>query len=139
MKSIITLKVRYSETDRMGIVYHANYYPWFELGRIDLMEKVGFSYAGMEDNGLMMPLSETHCKYIRPCTFADEVTVETVLVSVSAARCRFEYKVFKDGVLLAEGATVHAFVNSDLKVINIKKYFPRMWEAMNSVKEEKTC
>lgn len=136
MKSSISLKVRYCETDKMGIVYHANYYPWFELGRLAFMKELGFLYEDMERCGLMMPLSETHCKYIRPCTFPDEVTVKTVLESISAARCTFLYKVFKGDDLLAEGKTVHAFVNSELKVINLKKHFFDLWTAMQSATEK---
>lgn len=137
MKSIISFKVRYPETDRMGIVYHANYYPWFELGRLDLMEKCGTSYAEVEKEGLLMPVTETHCKYIKSCTFGDEVTVETVLDKITVARCHFEYKVLNNGELVAEGSTVHAFANDKLGVVNIKKKFPHLWEILSNALEEK--
>ena len=136
MKSVISIKVRYPETDRMGIVYHARYYPWFELGRLDLMEKCGMTYAELEDDGILMPVTETHCKYIRSCTFGDEVTVETVLSGFSVVRCRFKYKVFNKGVLLAEGSTVHAITDKNLKALNIKKHRPRFWEMMCEAVEE---
>lgn len=120
----------------MGIVYHANYYPWFELGRLGLMEMIGLSYAKCEEEGLMMPLTETHCKYIQPCTFDDEITIKTRLVTLGAARCGFEYEVFKDGELIATGRTVHAFTDTKPKPINCKKHFPHIWNALADITED---
>ncbi len=133
MKSVISFKVRYPETDRMGIVYHANYYPWFELGRLDFIEMFHMSYADLEERGLLMPVTETHCKYIKSSTFGDEVTVETELSKLTVARCEFVYRVLKAGELIASGKTVHAFADKKLGVINLKKRFPDIWEIFSGI------
>ena len=137
MTGTVKLKVRYSETDRMGIVYHANYYPWFELGRLAILEEIGLSYAAFEEMGLFMPLTETHCKHIRPCTFYDEITVKARLVKLTPVRCAFEYEVFKEDGLIAVGKTVHAFTDSTPKVISLKKVYPGLWDTFTGVLEEK--
>ena len=137
MKSVISIKVRYSETDKMGIVHHSRYYPWFEVGRVDLMERLCISYDGLEQDGLMMPLSESHCRYVKPCTFGDTVTLETVVTDVTAARCTFGYTVYKDGELIASGSTVHAFADRQLRVINIRKKYPQLWNTLNDASEVK--
>lgn len=136
MKSVISFKVRYPETDRMGIVYHANYYPWFELGRLDFIEMFHMTYADMENRGLLMPVTETHCKYIKSSTFGDEVSVETELSKLTVARCEFKYRVLRAGDVIAEGKTVHAFADTKLVVINLKKRFPEVWEAFSAMLEE---
>lgn len=136
MKSVISFKVRYPETDRMGIVYHANYYPWFELGRLDFIEMFHMTYADMENQGLLMPVTETHCKYIKSSTFGDEVSVETELNKLTVARCEFKYRVLKAGEIIATGKTVHAFTDRKLVVINLKKRFPEVWEAFSAMLEE---
>lgn len=136
MKSIISVKVRYPETDRMGIVYHANYYPWFELGRLDFIEKCKASYADMEKAGLLMPVTETHCRYLKPCVFGDEVTVETVLTQLTVARCRFEYRILNKGEVAAQGSTGHAFADENLHAINIRKRFPEIWNTLTFAMKE---
>lgn len=120
----------------MGIVYHANYYPWFELGRLALMEMLGMSYADCEERGLMMPLTETHCKHIRPCTFDDEITIKTRLVKLGPARCAFEYDAYKGDELIAIGKTVHAFTDITPKSVNCEKHFPDIWNALAEIAED---
>ena len=77
------IKVRYAETDKMGIVHHSRYYPWFEVGRTELFAKKGKSYGEMEADGVMMPLVETRCRYIVPAKYEDELIIRTTIESLS--------------------------------------------------------
>lgn len=133
------LRTRYGETDQMGIVYHPNYYVYFEMGRTEfLREAVGISYKEMEELGVMLPLIETQCKYRIPAKYDDELKVKTSVSEMTVARMAFSYQLFRtaDGALLAEGKTVHAFTNEKGKPINMKKHnnelFCKMYELINS-------
>ncbi len=130
------LTVRYAETDMMGIVHHSRYYPWFEMGRTDFIKQTGISYIYMEKTlGILLPLTETHAKYIRGLKYEDEVMIETRISALGAAKISFAYRVFllPDMILSAEGSTVHGFVNTDFKPINMKKKFPELWEKFNAL------
>jgi acyl-CoA thioester hydrolase len=108
--SISTLRVRYAETDKMGVVYYANYLVWFEVGRADLLRSLGWTYREMEHAGVSLPVIEAHCEYHRPARYDDEIEVRTEGRMLSAVRMEFQYKVFRrdDQVLTASGRTVHA-------------------------------
>lgn len=125
------LTVRYSETDRMGIVHHSRYYPWFECGRTDFTKQAGITYSEMEAQGVLMPLIESSAKYIEGAKYEDEITVETTLQSMGAVRCCFAYRVVRnrDSKVLATGTTTHAFVNAAFRPINLKKKRPSLYEA----------
>lgn len=136
------LRTRYGETDQMGIVYHPNYYIYFEMGRTEfLREAVGISYREMEDLGVLLPLTETRCKYIIPAKYDDELMVKTTVKSMTVARISFSYKLLRtsDGALLAEGETVHAFTNGSGKPMNMKKnnseLFYKLQELLNCKEE----
>ncbi|WP_326512895.1 thioesterase family protein [Clostridium intestinale] len=131
-----SFKVRYVETDKMGIVHHSNYYPWFEIGRGEFIKETDISYKDMEEQGILMPLAESYCKYIIPAKYEDLVTIETWIETLSPVKIIFNYKVIReeDGVLLAKGRTTHAFVNSDFKIINIKKLNNSIWYKINELK-----
>lgn len=131
-----TLRTRYGETDQMGIIYHPNYYIYFEMGRTDfLREAVGISYKDMEELGVMLPLIETHCKYRLPAKYDDELTVKTSVKEITVARISFSYRLIRnsDGALLAEGETGHAFANRNGKPINMKKYNSDLFEKMKKL------
>jgi len=108
--SVSTLRVRYAETDKMGVVYYANYLVWFEVGRADLLRSLGWSYREMEIAGISLPVIEAHCQYLRPARYDDEIDVKTEGRMLSPVRMEFEYQVVRraDGSLAAEGKTVHA-------------------------------
>ena len=131
----ISFDVRYSETDRMGIVHHSRYYPWFEMGRCAFMAHTGISYADMEKKNLLVPLTQSGAKYYEGAEFGDNVTVVTTLSQLGVVRCTFSYRVFRNGdqKLLAEGFTKHAFVMGDMKPINAKKKFPEIWQALEAL------
>lgn len=104
------VRVRYAETDRMGVVYHANYLVWFEVGRTDLLRHAGWSYREMETDGCSLPVIEAHCQYIQPARYDDVLEISARGTRLSPVRVRFDYQVVRqsDTRLLAEGYTVHA-------------------------------
>ena len=94
----------------MGVVYYANYFVWFEVGRTDLLRAAGWSYREMENDGIGLPVIEAHCEYKQSARYDDEIDVNTTGTMLSAVRVRFEYDVVRaaDGATLATGHTVHA-------------------------------
>lgn len=127
------LRARYGETDQMGIIYHPNYYIYFEIGRTEyLREAAGISYKEMEELGIMLPLTETHCKYRIPAKYDDELLVRTSIKEMTVARIAFLYKLIRtsDGETLAEGETVHAFTNRSGRPINMKKRFSNLYNTL---------
>jgi acyl-CoA thioester hydrolase len=108
--SISSLRVRYAETDTMGVVYYANYLVWFEVGRTDLLRQTGWSYREMEQEGFALPVIEAHCEYAQPARYDDQLEVRTTGAILSPVRLRFDYEVARvpDGARLAFGHTVHA-------------------------------
>lgn len=126
------LTVRYAETDMMGIVHHSRYYPWFEMARGEFIKKIGISYSQMEKMGILLPLTETHCKYIHGLTYEDEVIVTCQIEKLSVARISFLYEVIRksDMQKVSEGRTAHGFVDRNLRPINMKKEFSELWDKM---------
>jgi acyl-CoA thioester hydrolase len=111
----INVRVRYAETDKMGVVYHANYFVWFEIGRCELLRAVGRSYRDMEVSGIGLPVIEAHCEYKSPARYDDELVVKTRGRMLSPARVEFEYEIRRasDATVNAIGRTVHAAVDSN--------------------------
>lgn len=121
------LRVRYAETDQMGVVYHSNHLIWFEVGRVELMRQMGFSYRDMErDDGLYIAVAEAKCRYRAPVYYDEEVMVRTWLKTVRSSVIIFSYELTRvsNGDLLAEGETVHIVTDSSMKVSSLPdKYF----------------
>ena len=109
-QSVSTLRVRYAETDKMGVVYYANYLVWFEVARADLLRSLGWTYREMELAGISLPVIEAHCEYRRPAKYDDEIEVRTSGAMLSPVRVQFTYEVLRmaDAATLATGTTVHA-------------------------------
>jgi acyl-CoA thioester hydrolase len=115
----IEVNVRYAETDQMGIVHHANYLVWFELGRTEFCKSKGFSYREMEQNDdALMVVAEVYCRYKSPAFYDDKLTIKTKIVSVKSRTLRFVYEVFRpiDKTLLVEGETMHVFTDKQKRV-----------------------
>jgi acyl-CoA thioester hydrolase len=112
--SISQVRVRYAETDQMGIVYYANYFVWFEVGRTDLLRHAGWSYREMEREGFSLPVVEAHCEYRQPARYDDQLEIRTRGGLLSAVRVRFDYEVVRpsDDTMLAGGHTVHAALDA---------------------------
>ena len=111
------LRVRYAETDQMGVVYHANHFVWFEVGRVELLRQLGFSYRDMEHNdGCFIAVVDARCRYKAPVRYDDEVIVRTQLKDVRESVIQFGYKLVRadDGELLAEGETTHIVTDEDM-------------------------
>ena len=109
-ESVTTLRVRYAETDRMGVVYYANYLVWFEVARADLMRSLGWSYREMEESGIILPVIEAHCEYKRPARYDDEIQIRTTATIDSPVRMTFRYQISINGetTVSASGHTCHA-------------------------------
>jgi acyl-CoA thioester hydrolase len=106
------LRVRYAETDRMGVVYYANYLVWFEVARTDWLRDTGSTYREMEAAGISLPVIEAHCEYRQPARYDDEIEIRTHARLISPVRIRFDYEVMRDGAVLSSGHTVHAAVDT---------------------------
>ena len=113
IESRVKVTVRYAETDMMGIVYHANYLPWFEVGRTTLLKEIGVPYKRLEEEGFRLPVLEISAKYLRPAVYDDTVEVVTTIREKPLLRIRLEYEVRRGDELLATGASVHAFVDTE--------------------------
>lgn len=108
----IQLRVRYGETDQMGVVYHGNYAQYFEIGRVEWLRKFGVSYKQMEQEGLMLPVIRLNVEFKKPALYDDIIKVETRLVKLPSAKIEFEYKITNEaGELLTMGNTVLVFMD----------------------------
>ena len=103
--------VRYAETDMMGVVYHANYLPWFEVGRTTLLKEIGLPYKQLEAEGFRLPVLEITAKYLRPAVYDDVITIVTTLKDKPLIRIKLEYEVRRGDELLATGRSEHAFID----------------------------
>jgi acyl-CoA thioester hydrolase len=109
----ITIRVRYAETDRMGLLHHANYLVYFEQGRTELLRSKGLAYRDLEDKGYLMVVTKMEVKYRSPARYDDLLTLRTTVVRTTMVRIDHRYEVFRDGVLLAEGSSTLACVDRD--------------------------
>lgn len=108
------IRVRYAETDQMGYVYYGNYAMYFEVARVEAMRSAGFSYKGMEDDGIMMPVLESHFRYLKPGKYDELLTIKTTIPTIPGVRIRFEYQVINESdELITEGWTTLAFLKKD--------------------------
>ena len=122
----VRLRVRYAETDQMGVVYHANHFIWFEVGRVELLRQLGFSYREMEQNdGCFIAVVDARCRYKDPVRYDDEVIVRTNLKNVRESLVHFGYELLRaaDGLLLAEGETSHIVTDSEMKTRTIPERY----------------
>lgn len=109
----IEIRVRYAETDQMGRAYYSHYYQWFEVGRTELLRNHGLVYNELEQQGVFLPVTESYCRYRVPAKYDDVIIIQTSVQNLTKASIKFNYKLFnkKNNQLLAEGYTVHIFVN----------------------------
>jgi len=122
MSIVSRQRVRYAETDQMGIVYYANYLVWFEIGRVELLRSLGLAYSQMEkDHKLILPVVEASCRYRAPARYDDEILIETKPAMLRGSVLKFAYRILRNGTdgtepqLLAEGETVHVVCDETLK------------------------
>jgi acyl-CoA thioester hydrolase len=136
------VRVRYAETDQMGIVYHANYLVWFEVGRVEMMRQIGLEYREMEsEEGAMIAVVEAKARYKAPARYDDELTIRTRVAGLRGPILRYKYKVIRvsDQLLLAEGETVHIVVDRDMKRRTMpERYVKQFGELMHHLLEQQS-
>ena len=127
------IRVRYAETDQMGVVYHANYFIWFEVGRVELLRQLGFSYKDMEQqDNCFIAVVDARCRYKSPARYDDEVIVKTWLKNIRESVIHFGYELLRaeDGSLIAEGETTHIVADARMrKTVLPEKYMKVFREA----------
>lgn len=125
------LRVRYPETDRMGVTHHTHFLVWFELGRTELMRRVGVPYRQLEEKGVFFPVVEVGARFLRPALYDEELEVKTVIGALRGARVRFEYEVGRpgEGNPLARGHSVHAVVNGAGRPVRLPRTIRDLLEA----------
>jgi acyl-CoA thioester hydrolase len=132
------LRVRYAETDQMGVVYHSNYIVWFEVGRVEMLRALGFNYREMEKlDGTHIAVVEARCRFKSPALYDDLITIRTRLLNVRDSLLHFGYEIVRssDRTLLAEGETVHLVVDADFKRTPLpEKYLQPFLQAAGKTK-----
>ena len=137
MKNIATVRVRYKETDQMGVVYYGNYFTWFEVGRNEFFRRIKLNCKELEIGNIFLPVIKTGCEYFVPAKFDDVISIETKLVKLKGVRMELRYKIYRevDNTLLAKGFTQHAFVDKNLKPINFRKKYKNIWNELQGMIE----
>jgi acyl-CoA thioester hydrolase len=106
------VRVRYGETDQMGYMYYGNYAEFYEVGRVEMLRSLGLTYSGMEQSGIMMPVLEMHCKYLKPALYDEEITIRVIMNKMPGIRIHFKYELFNEkDELINTGETLLVFVN----------------------------
>ncbi len=128
--SRFVVRVRYADTDQMGMAYHGNYARWFEVGRTEMLRAQGMSYREVEEAGFRMPVLELRCRYLEPARYDDELVIETGLAGRGRASLCFEYRVVRagDGALLASGMTRHCFLDAAGRPVRPPAFFAELLE-----------
>jgi len=111
------VRVRYAETDKMGVTYHGSYVPYLEEARIHLLDTIGLPYRDLEASGYLLPVLEINLRYKRPCTFDDKLTVRASIREKPTARIVIDYTIELDGQTLTTGQTTHAFINPEGRTV----------------------
>ncbi len=118
----IQIRVRYQETDAQGRVHHANFFTYFEQGRVELLRAAGFDYRHLEQSGFLLVVTEIACQYYLPASYDDVLTLRTTTVAAKGARVEHRYEVFRDGELLATGRSIVACVTRQGKVTRLPQF-----------------
>lgn len=136
--STTEVEVRYAETDQMGVVYHANYLVWFEIGRTKLIQELGFSYAEMEQDGIISPVMDVKVEYKRAMLYGQKATIKTWIESYDGLRVVYGYEIVNpDGQLSAKGETSHICVKKEnFHPIRLPKRYPKWHEAYENAKKQ---
>ena len=131
-------KIQYYETDKMGVTHHSNYIRWMEEARVDFMEKIGWSYEKMEENGIISPVTSVECKFVASTTFADVISIETTIEELKSVKVRIGYVMTnEEGKVVCKGSSEHCFLDANGSFISLTKKYPGFYEALEkSFKEQ---
>jgi acyl-CoA thioester hydrolase len=106
------LRVRYGETDQMGYMYYGNYAQFYEVGRVEMLRSLGLTYSGMEASGIMMPVLELNCKYLKPALYDEEITIKVIMEEMPRIKIHFRYELYNEKEeLINTGETLLVFIN----------------------------
>lgn len=138
MISYTDIKVRYAETDQMGIVHHSVYAIWFEAARTDFLNQQAMTYSDVEKAGFYLPVAELNCKFKRPAHYEDIVTIAAKVTKMTAVKLVFEYEIRnkKTNELLVTGSTTHAWTDKTPKLVNIQKAAPEIYNMLEGLMEK---
>jgi acyl-CoA thioester hydrolase len=126
------VRVRYAETDQMGVVYHSNHFVWFEVGRVELMRQLGCTYRDLErEHNFFIAVADARCRYKAPARYDDEITVRTRLKNVRPTMLHFGYELLRasDNTLLAEGETTHIVIDREMRITSIPEKYMEIFRA----------
>ena len=129
----VRLRVRYAETDKMGVVYHSNFLIWMEIGRVELMRSLGFDYKQMEiEDDCHLPVVDARCRYKSPAYYDEEIVVRTELRNLRGSLMHFGYEIMRqsDGAMLAEGETTHIVVNARMEKRQLPERYRIAFQAL---------
>lgn len=118
-QSVSTVRVRYAETDQMGVAYHANYFVWFEVGRTDWLRTFGVTYRDLEAEGFLLPVIEAHCEYRTSARYDDDLRISSTARLVSPVRVAFDYEITSPAATIATGYTVHATIDRQGRLVRV--------------------
>ena len=127
------LRVRYAETDQMGVVYHSNFIIWMEVGRVEMMRALGYTYRDMEQDGFHLPVAEVKCRYKAPAKYDDLIVIRTRMLNLRGFLIHFGYEILRDedNKLIAEGESIHLVVGPDMQRCSLPdKYMVPLAKAM---------
>ena len=130
-RSRLNLRVRYAETDQMGVAHHSSYFVWMEAARTELLRESGLSYRELEERGYLLPVVEAHCRFSKSVRYDDVITIESSLEQLRGASLRIGYRIFRAGdenPTVAEGYTLHAFTNREGRVVRTPNFFREFFE-----------
>lgn len=117
----VTERVRFVETDMMGVVHHANYFRWFEIGRVEYLRQAGLNLLEIMEAGYLFPVSDVRCNYKNPARFPDDITIYAEMRELTRAKMIFSYKIMREDTFIAEGFSANIFTNLEGKVARLPK------------------
>ena len=124
MEQVATVRVLFADTDAMGIVYYANYLKWFEMGRVELMRRLGLAYRDLTGSGIHLPVTEATVRYLSPARYDDLLSIQAEIRGCKRASIAFGYRIEREsGILLADGSTLHAFTDGERKIVRVPDLF----------------
>ncbi len=132
LSSSTKIRVRYEETDQMGVVYHAKYFNWFEVARIQLLDEIGIPYKELEKEGYFLPVLSCSAIFKHPAHFDDRLIIMLEISLASLLRLKVAYEVWRKDLMIATGTTEHAFISKDGKVIRPPASFVTLLEGTDS-------